>query len=52
MEDQALAHQAVNEVIFAAIRNAVFETNFRNIVSRISAPVFLELAKSRAAKAE
>jgi pimeloyl-ACP methyl ester carboxylesterase len=41
MEDQALANQTVNEVIFAAIRDAGFETDFRSIVSRIKAPVLV-----------
>jgi len=45
MEDQALANQTVNEVIFAAIRGAGFETGFRSMVSRIKAPVLVVWGK-------
>jgi pimeloyl-ACP methyl ester carboxylesterase len=41
MEHQALANQAINEVIFAAIRDADLEPDFRTVIARIKAPVLL-----------
>jgi len=41
MEDRAIANQKVNEVIFAAIRDAGFEADFRNAIARIKAPVLI-----------
>ena len=41
MEEQAIANRAVNEVIFADIRDAGFEPDFRNAISRIKAPVLI-----------
>ncbi|MDO6441339.1 alpha/beta fold hydrolase [Marinobacter sp. 2_MG-2023] len=45
MEEQAIANQAVNKVIFAAIRDASFEPDFRNTISRIKDPVLLVWGK-------
>ncbi|MGC8120591.1 alpha/beta fold hydrolase [Marinobacter sp. VGCF2001] len=41
MEEKAIANQAVNEVIFAAIRDAGFEPDFRNAITDIQAPVLV-----------
>ena len=41
MEEQAIANQDVNEVIFAAIRDAGFEPDFRTAITRIKAPVLV-----------
>ncbi|TYC57239.1 alpha/beta fold hydrolase [Marinobacter sp. BW6] len=41
MEERAIANQEVNEVIFAAIRDAGFESDFRNAITRIQAPVLI-----------
>lgn len=45
MEEQALANQEVNEVIFAAIRDAGFESDFRNAIKRIEDPVLIVWGK-------
>jgi pimeloyl-ACP methyl ester carboxylesterase len=41
MEERAIANREVNEVIFAAIRDAGFESDFRNTITRIQAPVLI-----------
>lgn len=41
MEDKALANEAVNRVIFAAIRDSGYEPAFRNALHRITAPVLV-----------
>ena len=41
MEERAIANRDVNEVIFAAIRDAGFESDFRNAITRIQAPVLI-----------
>lgn len=41
MEERAIANREVNEVIFAAIRDAGFESDFRNAITRIQAPVLV-----------
>jgi len=41
MEQRAIANREVNEVIFAAIRDAGFEAEFRNAITRIKAPVLI-----------
>jgi pimeloyl-ACP methyl ester carboxylesterase len=41
MEERAIANRDVNEVIFAAIRDAGFESGFRNAITRIQAPVLI-----------
>ncbi|PPI83349.1 alpha/beta hydrolase [Marinobacter maroccanus] len=41
MEERAIANREVNEVIFAAIRDAGFESDFRNAITRIQAPVLI-----------
>ncbi len=41
MEQRAIANREVNEVIFAAIRDAGFESDFRNAITRIKAPVLV-----------
>ncbi|MBQ0764311.1 alpha/beta fold hydrolase [Marinobacter psychrophilus] len=45
MEDQALANQTVNEVIFTAIRDADLEPDFRTVIARIKAPVLVVWGK-------
>jgi abhydrolase domain-containing protein 6 len=45
MEERALANQEVNEVIFAAIRDAGFESDFRNAIKRIEDPVLIVWGK-------
>jgi abhydrolase domain-containing protein 6 len=45
MEEQVLANQAINEVIFAAIRDTSFEPDFRNIIARIKNPVLVVWGK-------
>ncbi|MDN6320267.1 MAG: alpha/beta hydrolase [Marinobacter sp.] len=45
MEEQALANQEVNEVIFDAIKEAGFESYFRNTVKHIKAPVLIVWGK-------
>lgn len=45
MEEQALANQEVNEVIFDAIKEAGFESDFRNTVKRIEDPVLIVWGK-------
>lgn len=45
MEEQALANQEVNEVIFDAIKEAGFESDFRNTVKQIKAPVLIVWGK-------
>jgi abhydrolase domain-containing protein 6 len=45
MEEQALANQEVNEVIFAAIRDAGFESDVRNALKRIEDPVLIVWGK-------
>jgi pimeloyl-ACP methyl ester carboxylesterase len=45
MEEQALANQEVNEVIFDAIKEAGFESDFRNAVKRIEDPVLIVWGK-------
>jgi len=41
MEEKAIANREVNEVIFAAIRDAGFESDFRDAITRIQAPVLI-----------
>ncbi|WP_372999158.1 alpha/beta fold hydrolase [Marinobacter sp.] len=41
MEERAIANREVNEVIFAAIRDAGFEQDFRDAITRIRAPVLI-----------
>ncbi|PTB93549.1 alpha/beta hydrolase [Marinobacter sp. B9-2] len=41
MEERAIANRNINEVIFAAIRDAGFESDFRNAITRIQAPVLI-----------
>ena len=41
LEERAIANREVNEVIFAAIRDAGFESDFRNAITRIQAPVLI-----------
>jgi len=41
MEERAIANRDVNEVIFAEIRDAGFESDFRNAITRIQAPVLI-----------
>lgn len=41
MEQKAIANREVNEVIFAAIRDTGFESDFRNAIADISAPVLV-----------
>ena len=41
MEERAIANRDINEVIFAAIRDAGFESDFRNAITRIQAPVLI-----------
>lgn len=41
LEDQALANEAVNRVIFAAIRDSGYQPAFRNALGRITAPVLV-----------
>lgn len=41
MEERAIANREVNEVIFAAIRDAGFESDFQNAITRIKAPVLI-----------
>ena len=41
MEQKAIANREVNEVIFAAIRDTGFESDFRNAISDINAPVLV-----------
>lgn len=41
MEQRAIANREVNEVIFAAIRDAGFEADFRKAITRIEAPVLI-----------
>lgn len=45
MEERAIANREVNEVIFAAIRDAGFEPDFRNTITRIEAPVLVVWGK-------
>ncbi|WP_417567307.1 alpha/beta fold hydrolase [Marinobacter sp.] len=45
MEQRAIANREVNEVIFAAIRDAGFEADFRNAITRIKAPVLVVWGK-------
>jgi pimeloyl-ACP methyl ester carboxylesterase len=45
MEDQALANQTINEVIFSAIRDASFEPDFRTTIARIEDPVLVVWGK-------
>ena len=45
MEERAIANREVNEVIFAAIRDAGFESDFRNAITRIKAPVLVVWGK-------
>jgi pimeloyl-ACP methyl ester carboxylesterase len=45
LEEKALANETINKVIFAAIREAGFEPDFRAIVSRIKAPVLIVWGK-------
>ncbi|HEA53023.1 hypothetical protein LCGC14_1325460 [marine sediment metagenome] len=45
MEEQALANQQVNEVIFAAIREAGYGSEFRNTIKRIKDPVLVVWGK-------
>jgi len=45
MEEQAIANRKVNEVIFAAIRDAGFEPDFRNTIARIKDPVLVVWGK-------
>ncbi|HEV8078372.1 MAG TPA: alpha/beta hydrolase, partial [Marinobacter sp.] len=45
MEEQALANQTINEVIFEAIRDANFEPDFRTIIARIKDPVLVVWGK-------
>lgn len=41
MEEQAIANQAVNKVIFAAIQKAGFKSEFRNIIKNIEDPTLI-----------
>ena len=41
MEEKAIANQQVNRVIFAAIRDDSYETDFRQAITRIKAPVLV-----------
>ncbi|GGE52835.1 lipase [Streptosporangium jomthongense] len=41
MEEKAIANLEVNKVIFAAIRDAGFESDFRNAIQRIEDPVLI-----------
>ncbi|MGM0768761.1 MAG: alpha/beta fold hydrolase [Pseudomonadota bacterium] len=41
MEQKAIANREVNEVIFAAIRDAGFESAFREAITNVSAPVLV-----------
>lgn len=41
MEERAIANRDVNQVIFAAIRDSGYESDFRNAITRIDAPVLL-----------
>lgn len=41
MEERAIANREVNEVIFSAIRDAGFESDFRNAITQIQAPVLI-----------
>lgn len=41
MEERAIANREVNEVIFAAIRDAGFESDFRTAITGIQAPVLI-----------
>lgn len=41
MEDKALANEAVNRVIFAAIRDSGYQPAFRNALKQITAPVLV-----------
>mgnify|MGYP004453439365 CR=1 FL=1 len=45
MEERAIANREVNEVIFAAIRDAGFESDFRNAITNIQAPVLVVWGK-------
>ena len=45
MEERAIANREVNEVIFAAIRDAGFESDFRNAITGIRAPVLIVWGK-------
>ncbi|MCM0613408.1 alpha/beta fold hydrolase [Marinobacter sediminum] len=41
MEEKAIANQAVNKVIFAALRDSRYELEFRNTITRIQDPVLI-----------
>ena len=41
MEERAIANREVNQVIFAAIRDSGFESNFRQSITEIQAPVLV-----------
>lgn len=41
MEEQVLANQPINEVIFAAIQGADLEPDFRTVIARIESPVLV-----------
>ncbi|MAM51765.1 MAG: alpha/beta hydrolase, partial [Marinobacter sp.] len=41
LEERAIANREVNEVIFAAIRDAGSGADFRNAITRIQAPVLI-----------
>ena len=45
LEEKALANEAINNVIFAAIRDTGFESDFRSIVSRIKSQVLVVWGK-------
>ncbi|WP_417516335.1 alpha/beta fold hydrolase [Marinobacter sp.] len=45
MEERAIANREVNEIIFAAIRDAGFEPDFRNTITRIESPVLVVWGK-------
>lgn len=45
MENKAIANREVNEVIFAAIRDSGFESDFRNAIKAVSAPVLVVWGK-------
>jgi len=45
MEEKAIANQDVNKVIFAAIREVGFTSDFRNTIKRIEVPVLIVWGK-------
>lgn len=45
MEEKAIANREVNEVIFAAIRDTGYESDFRNAITGIEAPVLVVWGK-------